>query len=92
MQEGVSEGIDDTAYDDYGTVQSGEDVRRFAYEKVHGRATAVVVDLWENEVLWRGAVDYATARLYGDDGGILKELDRTRADASVRLAEYFSQL
>lgn len=92
INEGLSEGIDDTAYDDYTTVRHSEDVRRFAYEKVQGRATAVVLDLWENEVLWRGAADYQTARLYGDDGAIREELAKARGAGAVRLAEYFSQL
>lgn len=67
-------------------------MRRFAYEEVQGRATAVVLDLWENEVLWRGAADYSTARLYGDDGAIRRELDKTRAAAANRLAEFMSLL
>lgn len=92
MIEGVDEGIQQVQYDDYGTVNNSIDVRRFTYEQVNGRATAVVLDLWEAEELWRGIVDYETARLYGEDGGIRRELDRTRAAAAVRLADYLGQL
>ena len=53
---------------------------------------AVVLDLREGEVLWRAAVEYKTARLYGEDGGIRKELERTRASAANRLADYVVQL
>jgi hypothetical protein len=92
IDEGVAEGIDDMVHDVYSSVESSEDVRRFAYEEVQGRATAVVLDLWENEVLWRGAADYSTARLYGDDGAIRRELDKTRAAAAQRLAGFMSLL
>lgn len=92
LVEGISEGIDDMVHDVYATVEHSEDVRRFAYEKVQGRATAVVVDLWQSEELWRGAVDYETARLYGDDGAIRKELERTRGTAAIRLADFLAQL
>jgi hypothetical protein len=90
MEEGVDEGIDEMVHDVYSSVESSEDVRRFAYEKVTGRATAVVLDLWENEVLWRAAADYSTARLYGDDGAIRRELAKTREAAATRLAEFVS--
>ena len=92
MNEDVSEGIQDTNFDDYGTVDNSMEVRRFTYEEVNGRVEAVVLDLQENEILWRGAADYKTARLYGEDGGIRKELERTRALAAVRLANYVAQL
>ena len=92
IDEEVSEGIQETNFDDYGTVDNSMEVRRFTYEEVKGRAEAVVLDLRENVVLWRGAVEYKTARLYGEDGGIRKELERTRATAAIRLAEYVAQL
>ena len=92
MHESVIEGIQDTNYDDYGTVDNSMEVRRFTYEEVKGRVEAVVVDLQGNEILWRGAVYYTTARHYGEDGGIRKELERTRALAAVRLANYVAQL
>jgi hypothetical protein len=92
LEESISEGIDDTAYDDYTTVQHGEEVRRYAYEKVDGRARAVVLDLWEDEVLWRGSVEYQTAQLYGSDGSIRGELERARGAAAIRLAECLGQI
>jgi hypothetical protein len=92
IDEGVTEGIQETNFDDYGTVDNSMEVRRFTWEEVKGRAEAVVLDLLENEIIWRGVVQYKTARNYGEDGGIRMELDRTRANAAIRLAEYVAQL
>ena len=89
IEESAVGGVDsDMVSSVYSSVGSSEDVRRFSHEKVEGRATAIVLDLWENEVLWRGAVNYGTAELYGNDGAIRRELEKARAEAGVRLAEF----
>ena len=51
----------------------------------------MVLDLWVNEILWRGEVDYKTNHLEGDESAIREELDRTRTAAAIRLADYFGQ-
>ena len=38
MSEEIVEAIQETSYDDYGSVRNSEDVRRFAYQEVKGRA------------------------------------------------------
>ena len=74
------------------TVLRGEEVRRYTYERVYGQLTGVVIDLWQDEILWRGWADYQTARLYGEDGGIRKELERSRRAATIRLADFLGRL
>jgi len=58
------------------------------YSEVAGQATGVVIDLWMNEILWRGVAHYTTERLYVKDGEAESEVDRTRASAAIRLAEF----
>ena len=72
--------------------QEQGDVELFTYEQVNGRATAVVLDLWVNEILWRGMVDYKTNRVDDDGGGLREELDLTRIGAAIRLADCLGQL
>lgn len=72
-------------------IESGyaNDVRRAAFLAIKGRIEGVVVDLWEGEILWRGAVDYDTPRVYGAEGTGADEIDRVRADAADRLSLLF---
>lgn len=71
---------------DYVDAGFASDVRRAVFERVKGHLEGEVVDLWEGQILWRGAVDYATPRLYGEGEGQREELERTRADAADRFS------
>ena len=57
------------------------------YDEVNGQAVAVILDLWEDDVLWRGTVAYKTTRNDSEDDDIAEGLDRTRAAAAIRLAD-----
>lgn len=88
LDEGVSE---ETKGGGYEFDSSGRAVRPLTYNLVEGRATAVVLDLWVNEVLWRGAVNYKANRVDGNADTIRKELNRTRVSAAIRLADFVGQ-
>ena len=56
-----------------------------------GQASAVVLDLWVNEILWRGMVRYKIDLLDGNQGEVRKGLNLTRTTAAIRLADCFGQ-
>jgi hypothetical protein len=58
--------------------------------KIDGQATVVVLDLWEDEILWRAFANYTTDRIYVKGDEFQAELDRTRIGAAVRLADQMS--
>lgn len=92
IDEGVAEGIHKTNLDDYAAFGPGMDVHRYSTDELHGRATAVLVDLQENEVISRGVVDYESLGLEDADGGTAREVQRTRNSAAIQLANLMTGL
>jgi len=66
-------------------------VQPIKFEQVDGHAVAIVVDLQEAEVLWRGSVEYKTNQTENVKGAFEQELDRARADAAIRLADHVGE-
>ena len=91
LEEGESEGFQGYQYRVPGAGQYETVVHGLTYAEIHGRATAVVLDLWANEILWRGVAEYKTGQLYGDDSEIREELDRARASGAITLADYLGE-
>lgn len=87
MDEGTAEGLQKTVKDDLNAFSYQMDVHSYSTEEIHGRATAVVLDLLEARAVWRGAVEYGSQWLDWDDPvGARAEIRRTRAAAAVDLA------
>jgi len=62
-------------------VDLGKEKGFLTYDEVNGQAVAVILDLWEDDVLWRGTVAYKTTRNDSEDDDLAEGLDRTRAAA-----------
>jgi hypothetical protein len=90
LDEDVSEGVQG-GYDVYHRGQHEVVAGGYAYEEVKGQASAVVLDLWVNEILWRGMVLYETDLREGNEDDVRGKLDRTRTAAAVRLAGFFAE-
>ena len=94
LEETASEVTQGGGYYSYGAgdAERGSGVERtvvdpLRFQKVTGSAVAVVLDMLEDEVLWRGFVSYETDLDDDADGNFGQALDRTRASAAVRLAD-----
>lgn len=95
LEETASEVTQGGGYYSYGAgdAERGSDVERtivnpLRYQKVTGTAVAVVLDMTEDEVLWRGVVSYETEPNDDADGKFAQALDRVRASAASRLADH----
>ena len=90
LDEGVSAGVQG-GYDVYHLGHHEVVGGGYTYEEVTGQASAVVLDLWVNEILWRGMVRYKTDLLDWNEGEVRKGLNLTRTAAAIRLADCFGQ-
>lgn len=86
--ETTSTGVE-TGTGDYTEPGFANEVGRTEFSEVIGQLEAVIVDLWEGEVVWRAVEDYRTERLYGAREAVEAELERTRVGAAARLAAHF---
>lgn len=87
MDEGTAEGVQSTVKDDFTAFQYQMHVHGYSTEELQGRVTAIVVDLEQAQVVWRGSVPYLSGWLDWDDPVKAEaEIHRTRAAAVVELA------
>ena len=90
VEERTGTGAETGASGDYTEQGFANEVQRTAYSRVEGTLEAAVLDLWENEVVWRGVTEYRTDRLYGDPEVREAESERARVGGAARLAALFA--
>jgi hypothetical protein len=68
-----------------------ESVEALHFKTVEGTVSAVILDLHEAEVLWRGGVGYESEHYDRGEAGFTEEVERVRSAAAGRLAALIAE-